>query len=543
MHRNRGDQSEEPTAADVTKRSLKEISESLAESEQRFSVFMKHLPLVVFIKDELGRVLFANDYMKDLLGIDNLVGKTSEDILPPDIARKMIEDDLQALNHGLALSRDTIHDAYGDERIFDTYKFPIPLPGGTTMLGGISLDITARTKAEEERNYLNDFLQATMDTISSHLCVIDDRGTIVAVNKAWNDFAAANAPVSDTMSEGSNYLQVCDSVSEKDASEAEDFARGIRAVIRGELPEFSMMYECSSPSEQRWFIGKVRPFPESAHRRFVIEHHNITDLKLAQNSLTAQQELLEELNRSLEKRVRQSVDELRQKDLMLIQQSRQAAMGEMINNIAHQWRQPLNNIGLIVQNLQSQYEAGEMNSDQMSANVQSAMDVIAYMSRTIDDFRNFFRQDKERHAFVVNLMVSRSLDFLLPTLKSNGINVECREEPEIIAEGYPSEYMQVLLNILNNAKDVLLERKVPNPQINIAIFRQKQRAVVTIRDNAGGIPDTVLPKIFDPYFTTKEQGKGTGIGLYMSKTIIEKNIDGSLTARNVDGGVEFRIEI
>jgi len=215
----------------------------------------------------------------------------------------------------------------------------------------------------------------------------------------------------------------------------------------------------------------------------------------------------------------------------------------MINNIAHQWRQPLNNIGLIVQNLQSQYEAGEMNSDQMSANVQSAMDVIAYMSRTIDDFRNFFRQDKERHAFVVNLMVSRSLDFLLPTLKSNGINVECREEPEIIAEGYPSEYMQVLLNILNNAKDVLLERKVPNPQINIAIFRQKQRAVVTIRDNAGGIPDTVLPKIFDPYFTTKEQGKGTGIGLYMSKTIIEKNIDGSLTARNVDGGVEFRIEI
>jgi C4-dicarboxylate-specific signal transduction histidine kinase len=171
------------------------------------------------------------------------------------------------------------------------------------------------------------------------------------------------------------------------------------------------------------------------------------------------------------------------------------------------------------------------------------MNVIAYMSRTIDDFRNFFRQDKERHAFTVNLMVSRSLDFLLPTLKSSGIDVDFQEQADIIAEGYPSEYMQVLLNIFNNAKDVLLERKTANPLISINIFRENQHAVVTIRDNAGGIPESVLPKIFDPYFTTKEQGKGTGIGLYMSKTIIEKNINGSLTARNVDGGVEFRIEI
>lgn len=537
------DKAVEEAAAHRESVMLKKITESLAESEQRFSVFMKHLPLVVFIKDDQDRVLFANDYMKDLLGDENLIGKTTQEILPPEIAQKMIEDDHQALTHGLSLNQDIVHDSYGDERIFDTYKFPIPLPGGTTLLGGISLDITARKKAEEERNYLNYFLQATMDTLSSHLCVIDENGTIVTVNKAWNDFSRANPPLTDNVAEGSNYLKVCDAVSGADANEASSFARGIRAVISGEREEFSMIYEGSSPTERRWFIGKVRPFPKNGLRRFVVEHHNITDLKQAQNALTAQQEMLEELNRSLEKRVSQSVDELRRKDLMLIQQSRQAAMGEMINNIAHQWRQPLNNIGLIVQNLQSQYEAGEMNSAQMAANVENAMDVITYMSRTIDDFRNFFRQDKERHAFIINLMVSRSLDFLLPTLKSSGINVECREEPDIIAEGYPSEYMQVLLNILNNAKDVLLERKVANPLISIDIFRENRRAVVTIRDNAGGIPDHVLPKIFDPYFTTKEQGKGTGIGLYMSKTIIEKNIDGSLTARNVNGGVEFRIEI
>lgn len=523
--------------------SLERIAASLAESEQRFSVFMKHLPLAVFIKDEQGRLLFANEYLMDLLDDEDLIGKTPQEIHPREIARKIIEDDRQALTHGLVLNQESIHDAYGDERIFDTYKFPIPLPGGKTLLGGISLDITARKKAEEERNYLNNFLQATMDSLSSHLCVIDEQGTIVAVNKAWIDFAAANPPVTANLAEGSNYLHACETVVAAQSQDGADFADGIRSVIRGERDEFSMIYECSSPTEQRWFIGKVRPFPENGVRRFVVEHHNITDLKLAQNALTAQQQQLEELNRSLERRVSLSVDELRRKDLMLIQQSRQAAMGEMINNIAHQWRQPLNNIGLIVQNLQSQYEAGEMDSAQMAAQVDNAMDVITYMSRTIDDFRNFFRQDKERHAFIVNLMVSRSLDFLLPTLKSSGIDVQCREQPDIVAEGYPSEYMQVLLNILNNARDVFLERKVPNPLISINIFREDRRAVVTIRDNAGGIPDDVLPKIFDPYFTTKEQGKGTGIGLYMSKTIIEKNLDGRLSARNVDGGVEFRIEI
>jgi len=199
MHGNTSDKAV-ATAAGRKNLLLEKIAESLAESEQRFSVFMKHLPLVVFIKDEQGRVLFANEYMMDLLGNENLIGKSFGELFSPDSARKMIEDDQQALTLGLALNQDIIHDAYGDERIFDTYKFPIPLPGGKTLLGGISLDITARKKAEEERNYLNDFLQATMDTLSSHLCVIDEIGTIVAVNKAWNDFAAANAPVSDNVS-------------------------------------------------------------------------------------------------------------------------------------------------------------------------------------------------------------------------------------------------------------------------------------------------------------------------------------------------------
>jgi PAS domain S-box-containing protein len=382
---------------------------STTEQELHFSVFMEHLPLAVSIKDKAGRFLYANEYMKDLLGADNPVGKNIGELLPPEEASPMAANDHQALTQGLLLIQNTVRDTYGDDRIFETYKFPLSMPEGRTLLGSISVDITECKKAEQ--------------------------------------------------------------------------------------------------------------------------------------ALALKQLQLEELNRSLEQRVKQAVDELRQKDRLLIQQSRQAAMGEMINNIAHQWRQPLNNIGLIIQNLQLQYEAGEMDSEQMATEVGAAMDVIAHMSRTIDDFRNFFHQDKERQPFIVNQMVVRSLDFLLPGLKNSGIDVECREEPNVMANGYPREYMQALINILNNARDALLERKTPLPLIRISIFRENMRSVVTIHDNAGGIGDDVLPKIFDPYFTTKEQGKGTGIGLYMSKTIIEKNIEGSLTVRNFDGGAEFRIEV
>ncbi len=382
---------------------------SARELVLRFSRFLEHLPLAVSIKDASGRYLFVNEYMKLLMDCEDVTGKSAEQLFAPDVAAVIAENDHLALAQGLLLVQSTIRDGYGDDRIFEIYKFPLPMPDESNLLGSVAVDITERKRAEE--------------------------------------------------------------------------------------------------------------------------------------ALALKQQQLEELNRSLEQRVRQAVDELRQKDRLLIQQSRQAAMGEMINNIAHQWRQPLNNIGLIIQNLQLQYEAGEMDARQMASEVGTAMDVIAYMSRTIDDFRNFFHQDKLRRSFSVNEMVARSLEFLLPGLKSCGISVECREEPDVRVEGYPSEYMQALLNILNNAKDVLLERRVANPLISIAVLRENRRSVVCIRDNGGGIRDDVLPRIFDPYFTTKEQGKGTGIGLYMSKAIIEKSIDGKLTARNVEDGAEFRIEV
>jgi signal transduction histidine kinase len=212
----------------------------------------------------------------------------------------------------------------------------------------------------------------------------------------------------------------------------------------------------------------------------------------------------------------------------------------MINNIAHQWRQPLNLISLIVQGLP---ECKDMSQAELDQEVERIMVVILHMSQTIDDFRHFFRQDKEKTRFTANQTVAKTVELITPGLTDKGISISVSEQSEVTIFGYSNEYAQVLLNILSNAKDVLVERNVAEPRIDISISGTDDLSVVTIVDNGGGISADVMPRIFDPYFTTKNKMHGTGIGLYMSKIIIEQNMGGSLTAQNVDGGVAFRIEM
>lgn len=238
-----------------------------------------------------------------------------------------------------------------------------------------------------------------------------------------------------------------------------------------------------------------------------------------------------------------TVEELRQKDQLLMQQSRQAAMGEMIGNIAHQWRQPLNALGLLIQELSLSHEMGEFSKEHLDASVKKIMQILFHMSQTIDDFRNFFRPDKEKMQFLVNQVLAKTVSLIEGSFKEQRISIEVDAEEGLLINGYPNEYSQVLLNILLNARDAFLEHKVATPRLVVRLFAENGRTVVTVTDNAGGIAKNIIDKIFDPYFTTKTPAKGTGIGLFMSKTIIEKNMQGTLSARNSGAGTEFRIEV
>jgi signal transduction histidine kinase/AmiR/NasT family two-component response regulator len=255
----------------------------------------------------------------------------------------------------------------------------------------------------------------------------------------------------------------------------------------------------------------------------------------------AEQRLIK-LNEELETRVEERTSALRDQDQLLLLQSRQAAMGEMIGNIAHQWRQPLNTLGLSIQQLALYYELGEFSKELLDQNVDKSMEIIEHMSNTIDDFRNYFKPDKEKVEFSLSRAVRATLSLIKDSFSARYISIEMDQvdDPEIY--GFQNEFAQVLLNILNNAGDALTEREIDNPKVKITMGSEGDRAVVTVADNAGGIPEEIMDKIFEPYFTTKGPQQGTGIGLFMAKTIIEKNMGGSLTVRNIAGGAEFRIE-
>lgn len=249
------------------------------------------------------------------------------------------------------------------------------------------------------------------------------------------------------------------------------------------------------------------------------------------------------LNASLELRVKDEVEKNREQEHIMFQQGRLAAMGEMLSNIAHQWRQPLNNIGLYIQDIQDAQDAGELSKEYLDKSVLTCLNIIQHMSATIDNFRDFFKPDKERVLFDVNDCVNQSLTLLRAGIENSRIEIRTELESCGKVAGVPGEYSQVLVNIITNAKDALIEHNVKNPCITIRSWSENHIAAVSIENNGLGIPDNISEKIFEPYFTTKEEGKGTGIGLYFSKIIIEKNMGGKITFKNIQNGVVFIVSL
>ena len=297
--------------------------------------------------------------------------------------------------------------------------------------------------------------------------------------------------------------------------------------------------------------SKVRVFCDLFQQRReleIVQAELVTrneELQENQTTLEVQNEKLHqtylELKEETAERL-QAVEASRQSELLMIQQSRMAAMGEMLNNIAHQWRQPMNVLGMKVQEIGLCYEMGGFTQELLDTNIAKVMEILQHMSQTIADFQGFSAPDKEKSLFRVDQVAHKMVSLIEGNFRELGIAIELSSSGDPEINGYPNEYGQVVLNLLTNAKDALLEKGTTDGRITIRSWTMDGRALLTITDNAGGIEEKILDKIFEPYFTTKELGKGTGIGLFMSKTIIEKNMGGRLSACNVDGGAEFRIE-
>ena len=265
---------------------------------------------------------------------------------------------------------------------------------------------------------------------------------------------------------------------------------------------------------------------------FVYRQYFIIKLnKRLKNLVNIKTNRLKIMNKKLATRIKKELDKHQEKDRILAQQQKMVAMGQMIENIAHQWRQPLSVISTSASGLKLKKQLNILEDEELIKSIDKIVDTAKYLSDTIDDFRYFFKPQKDKTKFSLAKNIEKSLSFLEATLKENSIKVEFDyEDIDIIA--YETELIQVFINIINNSKDAFIEKKIEDRVIFISIKKFPNRILIEIKDNAGGVEEDILDKVFEPYFTTKHQYNGTGIGLYMSNQIIKTHLNGDIFMKN-----------
>jgi signal transduction histidine kinase len=233
----------------------------------------------------------------------------------------------------------------------------------------------------------------------------------------------------------------------------------------------------------------------------------------------------------------------REKDVLLMYQSRQAKIGEMVGNIAHQWKQPLNSINLVLANIMDSYRYGELDEKSLNASISKAEEIIHNMSETISDFTGFLKPPKEKEHFDVHDSMAMALSLMEESLHKNNIRVNYHKEDSCMAYGYANEFSHVLFNIIGNARDAILSEDPPVKQIDINIRNEGRSLFIQVVNRGCKIAEDTLSLVFDPYFTTKEERGGTGIGLYISKVIIEQRMNGKIWLQNIEDGVSCAISL
>ena len=456
---------------------------------------------------------------------------------PEDLGRLIAEtEEYAATGEGQLLQEYRIVTKGGDIRwIINESGYERNEEGEITYLEGIIIDVTEWKEAEEELREAN--LVVENSPVVLFRWKGDDEwpvelvsGNIIQFGYTPDEFLSGAITYSEVIHPG-DLERVTREVHDFCAEGADQFRLEYRIMTKG--GDIRWVNEHSNV--ERDAAGGVKNF-----EGIVID---VTDRKLFEDELQRQKKLLQELNETLEQRVGEEVANNREKDIMLIQQNRQAALGELLDHIAHQWKQPLTSLSLVIQDLGDTASAGTLTDDHVKETVCITMALLDHMIQTMEVFRGYYRPDKEKKVFSIKDSIDQALAFISPSFMFYSIAVEIDVDPGLTVFGYSKEYTQVLLNILANARDVFSARGTEKPRVIIKAFAEGTKSVVTVTDNAGGIPEAIIGKIFDFYFTTNESSGGTGIGLYMSKNIIEKNMAGKLSAQNMAGGAQFRIEI
>ena len=276
-----------------------------------------------------------------------------------------------------------------------------------------------------------------------------------------------------------------------------------------------------------------------------IEDDNVVTNKALSYLINVTSNELHQINKNLQESLKREQKIISEQNDMIFAQGKMAQMGDMIGNIAHQWRQPLSNISTAITAIQVQNELGVLTNEFFDDTSNKVMKNVKYLSETISTFRDFLREEKDYKEYVLQDILKQVFEIVSPSLKDYHISLidEINYKEKITLMMIAGELSQVLINIINNAKDAIIENKIQSGYIKLTCFEEGNWIYITIEDNAGGIPDEILDKIFEPYFTTKDKDKGTGLGLHMTKEIISRHMAGNIYVKNTKIGAKFFLEI
>ena len=476
---------------DGIKRIYLEQMNELQASKQQFDLFMKNIPYEIVIEDVKRKVVYENSkerkFHNYFLSARELVDELYNELTDTTKAEKIVHVHIDEKKY-----------------IARVLLFQIPQSSGEIFIGYIYSDITNEYTVKDEVRKLNSALQ------KSPIMVLrtNRNGKIEYANEHFCEVSGytpeelyGNTPsiIKSDETDKAIYKEMWEAISQGCAWMGE---------LKNRAKDGSSWWESTTilPSfnEDKELDGYIA---------FKID---ISEKVTLQQKLHDQEEIM-------------------------IAQSRNAAMGEMISMIAHQWRQPISVIAMEANNMLLDIDLDMLDGDALKKELYGILAQTEELSNTIDDFRNFFRSDKNIQEIAMEQVVNDALGVIGTSLENNEVELVRDITTQKAIQTYPRELMQVFLNIIKNAKEILVEKNIENKVIKVSVFEQESDMVVKICDNAGGVPEDIIGKIFTPYFSTKDERNGTGLGLYMSKTIVEKHLYGELKVFNEANGACFEI--
>ncbi|AFV25179.1 multi-sensor hybrid histidine kinase [Methanolobus psychrophilus R15] len=526
----------EGIARDITER--KQAEENLEKKRSLLKSLLDSIPDMIFFKDLDGTYLGCNPEFSNFVGRDReeIIGNTDYDLFSKELADFFRENDAIMVEEGKGRHNEEWVDYPGGKKILlDTLKAPLCSSTGKMIgLVGVGRDITDKWYAKQTIKELNLLNQSTLDSLDANICVLDETGTIIKTNKSWNDFAIANSADLEKVSEGTNYIKIAKYAKGPDSDLALQFARGIEDVMNGSAESFELEYPCHSPEEERWFIGKVRPFQgaDSFPCKVVISHINITERKLAEEKLLAYAEEVEMKNKELDMALARAEEATK-------------AKSEFLANMSHEIRTPMNGVigmtGLLLDT--------ELNEEQRHyvETVQASGEALLEIINDILDFSKIEAGKLELEVldFDLHSLLDDFASMLSIRAHDKGLEFICAAEPAVPAyiRGDTGRLQQVLVNLTGNAVKFTHQGEVA---VRVTLESETDAGALlrfSVRDTGIGIPKDKIGSLFGQFYqvdasTTRQYG-GTGLGLAISKQLVEM-MGGEIGVRSEEGkGSEF----